>query len=264
MNIIAVDIGNTNIAVGLFLNGKEESIQSFPGGSEAELRDGLLSAWERIPILESSAEGRRDGAIVACSVKPAWIELVRNIVKDDLGEKLHVVGEDIPLPITVWVEAPEKMGTDRVVSAAAAYAVVEGAVVVADLGTAVTIDLVDDNGILQGGVICPGFEISAQALKDNTAQLPKVTVHRPEKSYGKNTAEAINCGLYYSIIGAMEEIIRRYAEEIGRWPQTVITGSGAEMIKDDCPFVDNWVPHLVIKGVVLAYMKYLETKSEMV
>jgi len=264
MNIIAVDIGNTKIAVGLFLDGKEESIQSFADGDEAEFRDYLLSAWERIPVLESSAEGKRDGVIVACSVKPDWTERVRAIVKDGLGEKLHVVGEDIPLPIAAWVDAPEKMGTDRIVAAAAAYAVVEGAVVVADFGTAVTIDLVDDNGILQGGVICPGFEISAQALKDNTAQLPKITVTRPEKPYGKNTADAINCGLYYSIIGGMEEIIRRYAEEIGRWPQTVITGTGAETIKDDCPFVDNWVPSLVVKGIVLAYMKYLETKSEMV
>ena len=148
------------------------------------------------------------------------------------------------------------------VAAAAAFDVVEDAVVVADFGTAVTIDLVDAHGIFQGGVICPGFEISAQTLKDHTAQLPKVTVHRPSGPYGKNTADAINCGLYYSIIGALEEIVRRYAEEVGHWPQTIITGSGAGIIKDDCPFVDNYVPHLVIKGVVLAYMKSIEEKSE--
>jgi type III pantothenate kinase len=133
---------------------------------------------------------------------------------------------------------------------------------VADLGTAVTIDLVDEHGVFQGGVICPGFEISAQALKDHTALLPRVQIHRPSGPYGKNTGDAINAGLYYSIIGALEEIVRRYAEEIGRWPQTIITGSGADLIKDDCPFVDNYVPHLVVKGIVLAYMKYIEEKSE--
>src|SRR6056297_1410244 len=110
MNIIAIDIGNTKIAVGLFLDGKDESIQSFADGAEAEFRDYLLSAWERIPVLESSAEGKRDGVIVACSVQPDWTERVRAIAKDDLGEKLHVVGEDIPLPISAWVDAPEKMG----------------------------------------------------------------------------------------------------------------------------------------------------------
>ena len=264
MNIIAIDIGNTSVNIGFFLDGKEDFIRSFPGAGEAELRECLVSAWENIPVLETSAEGKRDGVIVVSSVKPAWTDLIRRIVEDELDEKIHVVGDDIPLPISAWVDEPQEVGTDRMVSAAAAYAVVEDAVVVADLGTAVTIDLVDENGVFRGGAICPGFDISAQALKDNTAQLPKVKVHRPQGPCGKNTADAINCGLYYSIIGAMEEIVRRYAEQIGRWPQTVITGSGAKIIKDDCPFVDNYVPNLVVKGVVLAYMKYIEKKSELV
>jgi type III pantothenate kinase len=263
MNIIAVDIGNTNIGVGLFLDSTEDFIRSIPGGSEAELRDCLVDSWRKIPVLESSKEEKRNGVIVVSSVKPAWTDLVRRIVKEDLGETIRVIGKDIPLPITVWVDDPGKIGTDRIVAAAAAYEVVEDAVVVADFGTAVTIDLVDEHGVFQGGVICPGFDISAQALTDNTAQLPKIAaVHRPDSPYGKNTADAINSGLYYSIIGGMEEIVRRYAEELGRWPQTIITGSGAEIIKEDCPFVDNYVPHLVVKGIVLAYMKYVEEKSE--
>lgn len=263
MNIIAVDIGNTNIGVGLFLDGKEDSIRTISGLLEAELRECLAEAWAKIPVLGSSKERKRDGVIVVSSVKPVWTDLVRRIVDEDLGEKIRVIGEDIPLPISTWVDEPNKVGTDRIIAAAAAYDVVEDAVVVADFGTAVTIDLVDEHGVFLGGVICPGFEISAQALKDNTAQLPKVTVHRPDSPYGKNTADAINCGLYYSIIGGMEEIIRRYAEQIGRWPQTIITGSAAETIKDDCPFVDDYVPHLVVKGIVLTYMKYIEEKSEM-
>ncbi|HNS19551.1 MAG TPA: type III pantothenate kinase [Sedimentisphaerales bacterium] len=264
MNVIAVDIGNTNIGVGLFLDGKEDFIRSIAGRSEEDLRECLIGAWAKIPVLESSRERKRNGVIVASSVKPAWTDLVRRIASEDLGEKIRVIGEDVPLPISTWVDEPKKVGTDRIVAAAAAYDVVEDAVVVADFGTAVTIDLVDEHGVFLGGVICPGFEISSQALKDNTAQLPKVTVHRPDGPFGKNTADAINCGLYYSIIGGMEEIIRRYAEQIGRWPQTIITGSAAETIKDDCPFVDNYVPHLVVKGIVLAYMKYIEEKSEMV
>ena len=264
MNIIAIDIGSTNINIGLFLDGKEDFIRSFARAEEAELRECLVDAWRKIPVLESSKEGKRNGVIVVSSVRPTSTDMVRQIAEESLEEKIRVIGDDIPLPISVWVDEPGKVGTDRVVSAAAAYAVVEGAVVVADFGTAVTIDLVDAQGVFLGGVICPGFEISAQALKDNTAQLPKVKVHKPSGPYGKNTADAINCGLYYSIIGGMEEIIRRYAEQIGRWPQTIITGAGAETIKDDCPFVDNYVPHLVVKGIILAYQKYVEEKSEMV
>jgi len=262
MNIIAIDIGNTNITIGLFLDGQEQFIKSIPGRSRAKLTDCLKAAWQKIPIAESSKEKKRDGVIVISSVKPIWTKLIQEIAKDNLGEKVYIVGKDIPLPMTLWVDEPDKVGTDRVVSAAAAYAVVEDAVVVADFGTAVTIDLVDKNGIFLGGVICPGFEISAKALKENTAQLPKAKITKPKAPYGKSTTEAINCGLYYSAIGTLEEVIRRYAEKIDKWPQTVITGSAARTIKDDCNFIDSFVPNLVTKGIVLAYQKYIKQKAE--
>jgi len=261
MNIIAIDIGNTSISLGLFLDDEEQSIKAIPGGSRAELAECLKAAWRKIPVIETSTEGKRDGVIVISSVKPAWTKLVQEIAAKELAEKPHVVGKDIPLPMSSSVDKPDEVGTDRIVSAAAAYDVVEGAVVVADFGTAVTIDLVDENGIFRGGVICPGFEISAKALKDSTAQLPGVKVTRPAGPYGKNTADAINCGLYYSAVGALEEIIRRYAEEIGKWPQTVITGSAAKVIAEDCGFVDSFVPNLVVKGIVLAYKKFVEEKA---
>jgi type III pantothenate kinase len=264
MNIIAIDIGNTNISIGLFLEGKEQFVKSILGSSRAKLKDCIKSAWSKIPVVEDSKEKKHDGVIVISSVKPDWTKTIREIAKEDLGEKIRIIGKDIPLPISLWVDEPDKVGTDRVVSAAAAYDVVEDAVVIADFGTAVTIDLVDGNGIFLGGVICPGFEISAKALKENTAQLPKTKITRPKAPYGKNTVEAINCGLYYSAVGMLEEVIRRYAEKIGKWPQTVITGAAAKVIKDDCEFIDSWVPNLVVKGIVLAYKKYIEEKSESV
>jgi type III pantothenate kinase len=262
MNIIAVDIGNTNIHIGLFLDGREEFIKLIPGGSHAKLTNCLKSAWEKIPVIESSKENKRDGVIVVSSVKPAWTKVIREIIRASLEEDILIIGKDIPLPMTLWVDEPEKVGTDRVISAAAAYDVVGDAVVVADFGTAVTIDLVDQNGIFLGGVICPGFEISAKALRDYTAQLPDIKITKPKAPYGKNTVDAINCGLYYSIVGALQEIIRRYAEKFGKWPQTIITGSGAKVIAGDCEFIDNYVPNLVVKGIVLAYNKYLEQKAD--
>jgi len=262
MNIIAVDIGNTNITIGLFLKGKEKSIKSIPGSSESELTECFKSTWQKIPIAKSSKEKKRDGVIVASSVKSAWTKLVEKIVKEALGEKVLLIGKKIPLPMDLALDEPGEVGSDRVVSAAAAYAVVEDAVVVADFGTAVTIDLVDERGTFLGGAICPGFEIGAKALKQNTAQLPKIKVTKPKTLYGRTTSQAINCGLYYSAIGTLQEIIMRYAEKIGRWPQTVITGAAAEIIKDDCDFIDSYVPNLVVKGIALAYRKYIEEKVE--
>lgn len=260
MNIVAIDIGNTNITVGLFLKGEEKFIKSIPGEARAKLTACLKSAWQKVPVAKSSKEKRRDGVIVVSSVKSVWTKAVQQIAKEALGEKVYIIGKNIPLPMRLWVDKPEEVGTDRVVSAAAAYAVVKDAVVVADFGTAVTIDLVDQHGVFQGGVICPGFEISAEALKKNTAQLPKVKVAKPKAPYGKTTDQAVSCGLYYSAVGTLEEVIRRYAEKIGRWPHTVLTGGAAEMIKDDCDFIDSYVPNLVVKGIVLAYRKYIEEK----
>lgn len=261
MNIIAIDIGNTNINIGLFLQGEEKFIKSVPGQDRVRLTELLKSAWQMVPLAKGSKEKKRDAVIVVSSVKAVWTKLIRQTATEELGEKVHVVGKDIPLPMSLWVDEPKKVGTDRVVAAAAAYAVVEDAVVVADFGTAMTIDLVDQHGVFQGGVICPGLEMGAAALQRSTAQLPKVTVSRPQAPYGKNTTDAINCGLYYSAVSTLQEVTRRYAEKIGRWPHTVLTGSAAELIKDDCEFIDSYVPNLVIKGIVLAYQKYIEEKG---
>ncbi|MDD5458269.1 MAG: type III pantothenate kinase [Phycisphaerae bacterium] len=261
MNLLAIDIGNTNIRIGLFLENEEKEIISIEGTNNEKIAAELKRLWEQIPVAERSKEKKRDGTIVASSVKPAFAESVSQIIKQTFGEKMLLIGKDIPFPINLSVKGNTKVGTDRITAAAAAYAVVESAVVIADFGTAVTVDLVDDRGVFVGGCIFPGFEMGANALQRDTAQLPKITVHKPDLPWGTDTEEAINCGLYYSAVGAMEDMVRRFAEKIGRWPQTVITGTGARLIKDDCAFVDSYVPNLVIKGIALAYTKYIETRE---
>ena len=262
MNVVAIDIGNTNINIALFLDNVEQSIESFSGNAREDLENCLKTVWEQIPVSKSSKEKKRDGVIVVSSVKPVWTKLIEDIVKENFDEKIRVIGKEVPLPMNMWVDEPDKIGTDRVVAAAAAFEVIGDAVVVADFGTAVTIDLVDRNGIFLGGIICPGFEISAKALRDNTAQLPNIKVTKPNAPYGKNTTDAINCGLYYSAVGLLQEVLRRYADELGNWPQTIITGSGAKTIYTDCEFVDDFVPNLVVKGVFLAYKKFIESNQE--
>ena len=261
MNIIAIDIGNTNITMALFIGDTEKFIESVSAGADDKLTKLLTSAWEQIPFVKSAKVNKRDGVIVVSSVKPDWTKLVAGICKKALGEKIKLIGKDIPMPIETAVDEPLKVGTDRIVSAAAAFAVVEDAVVIADFGTAVTIDFVDEDGVFLGGVIAPGFDVSAEALKKATAKLPKVKVSKPADPIGRNTQQAINSGLYYSAIGLLETIVRRYAEEIGKWPHTIITGGAAGTIKDDCEFVDSWVPNLTVRGVVLAYKKYLEDQA---
>jgi type III pantothenate kinase len=258
MNLIAIDIGNTNLHLGLFIHDEQVSIESVPGEDTAKIKAALSAAWDQCPVLSSSAEEKRDAVVVVSSVQPERTERFRRLVQDTVDERIYLIGEDINLPIAAWVDAPEQVGTDRLIAAAAAYSVAENAVIIADFGTAVTIDMVDAKGVFQGGVIFPGFDIAALSLQNHTAKLPKVAVSRPAEPWGKNTQDAINCGLYYSAVGALQEIMQRYAEKMGCWPQTVITGSGAKVIYQDCEFIDSYVPHMVIKGIVLAYRKHIE------
>lgn len=266
MNIIAIDIGNSNIKVAFFLEDSEQFIKSVDAGSsgaEGELGELLVEAWEQIPYVKSPTVHIRDGVIVVSSVRDEWTQMVAGVCTDRLDEKIKLIGKDIPLPIEMAVDNESEVGTDRAIAAAAAFAVVEDAVVVADFGTAVTIDLVDEEGVFMGGAIFPGFEVSAQALEFGTAKLPKIKISRPRDPVGGNTRDAINCGLYYSAIGALEMITMRYAEQVGKWPQTIVTGGAAGVIKDDCEFVDSWVPNLVVTGIVLAYKKFLSKEDEL-
>jgi len=260
MNLVAIDIGNTNINIALFLADQQESVEPVPIGELDAVKNKLREMWERIPPAKGSTEHKPEGVIVACSVKPDFTPVLEKMVKEVLNENVLLVGREVPFPIDLSIDEPEKVGVDRVVAAAAAYAVIENAVVLADFGTAVTIDIVDEKGIFLGGVICPGFQAGSKALHESTAQLPLVSVGKPELPWGRNTKEAIKCGLYYSAIGTLGEVIKRYSEKIGRWPKTIITGAGAKIIKDDCPFIDSYVPNLVVKGIALSYRRYLEEK----
>ncbi|MCF7955639.1 MAG: type III pantothenate kinase [Phycisphaerae bacterium] len=263
MNIIAVDIGNSTITVGLFVDDNEKFIESVSGGDRDKLGDILIDAWGQFPMVKSDTVNKREGVIVVSSVKPEWCDMVKEICADELDEKIKVIGIDIALPIEMGVDNKYEVGTDRVVAAAAAFAVVEDAVTVADFGSAVTIDLVDEQGVFLGGVIAPGFGIAAEALRANTAQLPEVKVKQPKDPIGANTLDAINAGLYYSAVGLLKTVCENYAVQIDKWPQTIVTGGNAEIIKPDCEFVDSWVPNLVVKGILLAYKKHLSVEAEL-
>lgn len=260
MNLIAIEIGNSNIKLAFYKNDSEILLRSLDGFSrefESEMAAVLNECWDQVPLVKMATEPVKECVLVASSVKPEWTELVSDIVKEELDQKMFVIGQDIPLPIETSVDNPLQVGTDRLITAAAAFAVVENAVIIADFGTAVTIDLVDENGVFVGGTISPGFDLSLRALKAGTARLPEIHMQRPQQVYGTNTEEAMRAGVYWSAVGLLETVCRKYAEQVGHWPQVILTGGAAELIKDDCDFVDSYVPNLAVHGIMIAYKKYL-------
>lgn len=261
MNLIAIDIGNTTISTGLYLDDQEKFVRSIPGRADdarKQLTDLLVEAWGRIPVIEGSVEKKRNGVIVISSVQDIWLDMVMEICRESLGEKIRLIGRDIPLPIEMAMDNPAAVGTDRVVNAAAAFAVIEDACVVASIGTAITIDLIDEDGVFLGGVIAPGIEMGADALHAGTARLPRVKVQTPKDPVGVNTVDAINAGLIYSAAGLLRMVTEKFAEQIGKWPHTIVTGGAAYYLKGSCDFVDSWISDLAVRGIVIAFKKHLD------
>lgn len=260
MNLIAIDIGNTNIKLAFFLDDAEQGLVSLSLAEDAvedRLSRQLEDYWDQTPLVKSANEPIKDGAIVVSSVNPDWTQRLRDICLSELGEKIKVIGQDIPLPIETSVDSSLEVGTDRLITAAAAFSVVEDAVVVADFGTAVTIDLVDESGVFVGGTISPGFDMSLEAMHEHTAKLPQIQMQKPSGVYGTNTVEAMRAGVYWAAVGLLETLCRKYAEQLGRWPHVILTGGAAALFKDDCDFVDSYVPNLAVRGIVIAYKKTL-------
>ncbi len=267
MNLIAIDIGNTKIKAAFYLDDEEKLLRTVTvrdADMQSQLADVLAACWDQVPLVEGSAEPVKNCMVAACSVNPELTEIVREVVADALDSRMLVIGKDINLPIETATDDALKVGTDRLVNAAAAFAVVEDAVIVADFGTAVTIDMVDAQGVFMGGAISPGFDMSLAAMNSGTAQLPGVTMAKPLEVYGTNTEEAMRAGVYWAAVGLLETICRKYAEQLGRWPHVVLTGGGASLIKDDCEFVDSWVSDLTVRGIMIAYKKHLYEKTDIV
>jgi type III pantothenate kinase len=247
--LLVLDVGNSQTAAAVVQPGdghEASNIRYAPTDDSDALRDALAALWAQLP----TDEPRR---IAAASVVRPATERIRELVRDEFDAALQVVRDDLPLPIDLAVENPDQVGTDRVCAAAAAYAKLGHACVVADFGTAITIDVVSDDGLLLGGAILPGLRMAAQSLHEHTAALPLVEPVRPHGVWGRNTLEAIQVGLYCAAAGALREVVERYATEMGKWPDLIVTGGWAKDLAGYCDFIDRVVPALVLHGVALAY-----------
>jgi type III pantothenate kinase len=241
--VLACDIGNSRIALGCVVDEKASAVQRLGGDGFAGLADALREIREQSPT---------PGPIVASSVAPDGLAALESAAAA-LGEEVLLIGRDLPLPMEADVPEPHRIGTDRLCSAAMAFHRLEQACVVADLGTAITVDCVNDDGVFLGGAILPGLRTGAAALARETAFLPAVELTRPDWVFGKDTRQAIVGGLVYGARGALRELTEAYATELGKWPPLILTGGDAQLVGGDYDIVHAVVPDLSLLGIALAY-----------
>ena len=248
-SVLACDVGNTNISFAHICGDDESQMHTVALNAHGELGKQLAELWQQMS---------QPKVLLAASVNPAGLKILQAAAKKAIGETVLVVGQDLPLPLPTELAKPELIGVDRLCCAAAAYDRLGSACVVADFGTAITVDCVSEEGMFLGGAIMPGLSLSAKSLQTNTAQIPLVEFCQPDWVFGRDTREAVIGGIVLGAQGALRGLVESYASKLGSWPLVILTGGDAELI---CPDIDESdliqaiVDDLTLRGAAMSYYK---------
>jgi type III pantothenate kinase len=249
--LLAVDIGNTNIAVGIFRQGElveHWKIRSDPEKTCDEYKV-ILRGLLRASLLE---ETQIQGAILS-SVVPPLTPVFQDLCRGMLKVKPLTVGPGLKTGLPILYENPLEVGADRVVTAVAALERFGGPCIVVDFGTATTFDAISARGEYLGGAIAPGVRISAEALYTKASKLPRIEIARPERAIGRTTVTSMQSGLYYGYIGLVSSLIERVLDELGDEARVVATGGFASLVHREIPAIDHYEPDLVLEGLRILF-----------
>lgn len=248
--IVAIDIGNTSVTVGL-VKGKRTTETFFiknASNKNVFLKDlkALLKNIKKKKLFLESAW--------VCSVVPKLNLVIDREVKLILGLNTFVAGKDVQVPVKNNYDNPKEVGLDRLVGAYAAKCLYGSPAIIIDLGTAITIDVVNKKGAYEGGMIIPGIRLSAESLFLKTALLPSIrSIHRPKKIVGKNTEDSILSGIFFGYGAMCSGLIKTLQEKKSlKQAKVIMTGGYTHMMKKYIGVkIDKIDENLVLTGLSL-------------
>ena len=249
--LLAIDIGNTNVTLGLY-NGETLGPSWRLAAGHEKMPDeygALLTGLFRHAGINTSDV---DAVVIASVVPPltgAFVEACRRYFH---CEPMLVDGT-CRLGIQIRYEDPAQVGADRIVDAVAAYHLYGGPACIIDFGTATTFDAISREGDYLGGAIAPGIGISSAALFQRAAKLPKVDIGRPPAAIGKNTVHSLQSGLLFGYVGLVEGMVSRFRTELGAETKVIATGGLAEMIAKETKVISILAPWLTLDGLRIIY-----------
>lgn len=244
--LLAIDIGNTHIHVGLFQGKKLIGNWKLLSKIQFSQKEYLGQVKKLSPKIKEVKQ------CAIASVVPPLTRVFQKVAIALTGSMPIVVNATNAGGLKIKVDHPKEVGADRIVNCLAAYELYEAPAIVIDFGTAITFDLVSKKKEYLGGVIAPGMELTAKALHLNTALLPEVSLAKPKQVRGTNTQACIQSGIYYSSIGLAETIIARLKKELAwRHPKIILTGGQAKMISPELKVFHKLDPYLTLKGLSL-------------
>jgi type III pantothenate kinase len=252
--LMVIDVGNTNITLGVFKGDELSAVFRMTTG-EARTSDEygifICNFIERKGIEVEMI----DDIIIGSVVPDIMYSLTSSIIKY-FGRKPLIVGPGTKTGIRVASVNPKEIGADRIIDAVAALELYGGPVITVDFGTATTYDLITADGTFLAGVTSPGIGISAKALWEDAAKLPKIEIQKPESILAKETISSMQAGLVFGTIGQTEYIIAKLKEESGiKGIKTVATGGLGKIISDETDAIDVYDSQLTLKGLNLIYKK---------
>jgi len=251
---LTVDIGNTESVIGLFEPGSLEVVAHWRY-STAVVRtpDELLLLFRGL-LREGGVPLDSVTRSVIGSVVPSQTEPLRRMLADLSGvDRVFLLEGASGLPIRLDVDEPRTVGADRIANTLAAAHLFQTDMVVVDLGTATTYDCIGGDGTFLGGVISPGVLAGQEWLAGRTAKLPRVEFRPPEKVIGRRTESCLQSGLFYTVVDAVDGVIRRIVEEWDRREvQVIATGGHAPIVAEHSKVIESVHPHLTLVGLQIA------------
>ena len=234
--LLAVDIGNTGTDLGAFRGDKLLARWSLSSDRSRTVDEyGVLI---RSLFAARELQVGEVKAMAVASVVPPLESVLQEVAQRYLSVEPLFVAPGIRTGMPVLVDNPLEVGADRIVNGVAAFQRFHRAVIVADFGTATTFDAVSGKGEYLGGAIAPGLKISAQALYEATAKLPRIDLKRPERAIGKNTVASMQSGILFGYLGMVREILDRMRAEMGGSPAVIATGGLSPLLEPD---LSGWV-----------------------
>jgi type III pantothenate kinase len=249
--LIAFDIGNTTIAIGLF-DGRRR-VRTWRVRSERDKTADEYAVLLRGLLREAGLGPETIRASILSSVVPPLTPVFQDLGGELAGARALVVGPGLKTGMPILYEPPSDVGADRIVAAVAGYARMGGACIVVDFGTATTFDAVSAKGEYLGGAIAPGVQISAEALYLKTAKLPRIEIRKPARAVGKTTVASMQSGLYHGYVGLTVNIIREIRRELGAEAAVIATGGFGRMMAAEVPEIAQYEPDLVLEGLRIVY-----------
>ncbi len=257
--LLAIDIGNTTIALGVF-EGKR-LVKEWRARTEREKTadeyGALLLDLLRLSAIEPAAI---DGVIIS-SVVPPLTPAFQALTLTLFALKALVVGPGLKTGLPILYDNPGEVGADRVVASLAAFEKYGGPCIIVDFGTATTFDAVTAKGEYLGGAIAPGIRISAEALYLRTAKLPQIEVVKPKRVIGRTTVASMQSGIYFGYVGLVNHLIAEIGGELGGRPAIVVTGGFGEQLGPEIRGPYHFEPHLVLEGLRIIFERNAGEKA---